>query len=306
LKLSVIICTHNPRREYLQRTLDSLQKQTLSTSDWELLVVDNASKEPVSTQFDLSWHPNGRHVTESELGLTPARLCGIREAKAPLVQFVDDDNILDSDYLEKAIQIGEDYPWLGVWGGQQTGEFEVEPSPKLLPYIEMLAIRKVDRPKWSNLYSFETTPIGAGMVIRAEIAREYLKKASDNEQMKGLDRKGNSLASAGDVDMAWTAIDLGWSAGVFPQLHLIHLISKGRLTEEYFIRLKSGIMYSGTIVEQLRGVENPYKSGSHLRRIFSRIFRYFYFDSFTYKMFYAERDARERAYVFLRNLKAGK
>ncbi len=301
--ISVIICTHNPRADYLQRTLDSLRGQTLSMSDWELLVIDNASSESVSGRFDLSWHPNGRHVVESELGLTPARLRGIREAKASLLQFVDDDNVLDSDYLEKAIHIGKDYPWLGVWGGQQSGEFEIDPSPKLLPYIEMLAIRKVDRPKWSNLYSFETTPIGAGMVIRSEIAVEYLKKASDNDQMKGLDRKGSSLASAGDIDMAWTAIDLGWSTGVFPQLHLIHLISRGRLTEEYFIRLKSGIMYSGTIVEQLRGVENPYKSGSHFRRFFSRIFRYFYFDRFTYKMFYAERDARERAYQFLKSIR---
>jgi glycosyltransferase involved in cell wall biosynthesis len=302
-KISVIICTHNPRQDYMHRTLESLRLQSLPVSDWELLVIDNASTEPVSGRFELSWHPNGRHVVEPELGLTPARLCGISQARAALLQFVDDDNVLDPDYLEQALLVGQDFPWLGVWGGQQTGEFEVEPSPKLLPYIEMLAIRKVERAKWSNLYTFETTPIGAGMVIRAEIAREYRSRATSNEQMKGLDRKGSSLASAGDVDMAWTAIDLGWSTGVFPQLHLVHLITKGRLTEEYFIRLKSGIMFSGTIVEQLRGVQNPYKSGSGFRRFFSKIFRWFYFDRFTYRMFYAEREAREKAYQFLRSMR---
>ena len=41
--LSVIICTHNPRLDYLRRTFDALKLQTLDRDQWELLLIDNAS-----------------------------------------------------------------------------------------------------------------------------------------------------------------------------------------------------------------------------------------------------------------------
>lgn len=34
-RLSVIICTHNPKAEYLQRVLDGLAAQTLPMSQWD-------------------------------------------------------------------------------------------------------------------------------------------------------------------------------------------------------------------------------------------------------------------------------
>src|ERR1700722_2249773 len=98
--VSVIICSHNPRENYLRRVLDALRAQTLPAQEWELLLVDNASTEPLAGRFDLSWHPNARHVREEKTGLTPARLRGIAEANGELLVFVDDDNVLRSDYLQ--------------------------------------------------------------------------------------------------------------------------------------------------------------------------------------------------------------
>lgn len=66
--LSVILCTHNPRPDYIQRVVAALRAQTLGVDQWELLVVDNASTVPVSSLVDLSWHPHGRHVVEPEWG----------------------------------------------------------------------------------------------------------------------------------------------------------------------------------------------------------------------------------------------
>ena len=45
--ISVIICAHNPRPDSLRRVLDSLAAQTLSKERWELLIVDNASEDPL-------------------------------------------------------------------------------------------------------------------------------------------------------------------------------------------------------------------------------------------------------------------
>src|SRR4051812_10400276 len=116
MQISVIICTHNPRTEYLRRTLDGLKAQTHPRSEWEFLLVDNSSKEKLSDVWDLSWHPASRHVREDELGLTPARLRGIREARGEMLIFVDDDNVLAPDFIAKAQLIRDGYPHLGVFG----------------------------------------------------------------------------------------------------------------------------------------------------------------------------------------------
>src|SRR4029453_9649281 len=129
--LSVIICTHNPKRQYLQRTLSALQEQSLSFGDWELIVIDNASSPALEGAWDVSWHCSAKIVCEPELGLTPARLRGIRESRAQLLLFVDDDNILDRDFLATVIRLMEENGHLAVIGaGLLEPEFEVPPKPE--------------------------------------------------------------------------------------------------------------------------------------------------------------------------------
>src|SRR5438045_2489860 len=102
--ISVIICTHNTRSDYFNRCLSVLETQTLPREKWELLLVDNASSPNRAPRPDLAWHPRARLVVEKQPGLTPARLRGIRESKGGLLIFVDDDNVLDPDFLETALR----------------------------------------------------------------------------------------------------------------------------------------------------------------------------------------------------------
>jgi glycosyltransferase involved in cell wall biosynthesis len=46
--ISVVIPTHNPRADYLKRVIDALRQQTLPREKWELVVVDNGSKQPLA------------------------------------------------------------------------------------------------------------------------------------------------------------------------------------------------------------------------------------------------------------------
>jgi glycosyltransferase involved in cell wall biosynthesis len=108
MRLSIVICAHNPRESYLRRVLEALRLQTLATANWELLVVDNASTEPVDRKFDLTWHANGRHVLEEKLGLSFARRRGALEATGDVVLYVDDDNVLAPDYLARTLDIMSD------------------------------------------------------------------------------------------------------------------------------------------------------------------------------------------------------
>src|SRR5712671_4531106 len=46
-EISVVLCTYNPREDYLRRVVDGLRAQTLPQGQWEFIVVDNASNPPV-------------------------------------------------------------------------------------------------------------------------------------------------------------------------------------------------------------------------------------------------------------------
>ena len=78
MKLSVVICTHNPRPAFLSRALEALRRQTLPPAEWEVLIIDNLSDPPVASLVSLDWHPNAYLFREESLGLTPARVLGIR------------------------------------------------------------------------------------------------------------------------------------------------------------------------------------------------------------------------------------
>ncbi|MDZ8055075.1 MAG: glycosyltransferase [Aulosira sp. ZfuVER01] len=256
--VSVIICTHNPRRNYLKKVLQALMAQTLSTDLWELLLIDNASEHILASEIDLGWHPLSRHIREEQLGLTPARLRGIKEAIAEILVFVDDDNVLDPDYLEIALRISKDYSIIGVWGGQIKPEFEQEPpewiKPNLNNLLGYLACREFSEDKWSNLvHEYRTTPCGAGLCARKIVAEKYAELVNKDPRRADLDRKGKQLTSCGDYDLAYTACDMGLGTAQFISLKLNHLIPPSRLEEDYILHLIERIDYSITIMEYLRG-----------------------------------------------------
>jgi glycosyltransferase involved in cell wall biosynthesis len=267
MDISVIICSHNPRPDYLQRVLDALKAQTLPKEQWELLLIDNASKEPLAGQWDLSWHPRARHIQEEELGLTPARLRGIKESQGDLLVFVDDDNIIAPDYLQQALKIAGDFPFLGAWCGRIDPEFEVEPPEWSRRFWSYLALRQIQESYWSNIKTdYSILPCGAGLCVRKNVAEIYAQKANGEIHSRSMDRKGQLLTSCGDTDLALTACNLHQGYGLFAEMKLLHLIPKERLTEDYLLRLEEGIAYSSSLLRFLRSLESPRSSTSSFAR----------------------------------------
>ena len=253
LDLTIVICTHNPRADYLERVIDGLKAQTLPRSQWELLVIDNASAEPLAGRVDLAWHPAARHVRETELGLTHARLRGIRESVSDLIVFVDDDNVLDPDYLEVAAGVAEARPYLAAWSGACRPAFDEPPPAWTRAYWGRLVIRPVEHDVWSNLPDLAATmPNGAGLCVRRLVADHYLGLHESGARGIVLDRKGGELLSGGDTDLCGCACDLGYGVGLFAALGLTHLIPPGRLTEDYLVRLVGGMAYTATVLSWLR------------------------------------------------------
>jgi glycosyltransferase involved in cell wall biosynthesis len=259
MKLSVIICTHNPREDYLLRTLEALKNQTLPMDQWELLLIDNASKEPLSEKWDLSWHPKSLHIREEELGLTPARIKGIQESKGEILVFVDDDNLLDEDYLEKSIQLLEDNTKLGCIGAAIIRpEFEKEPEAHLKKYCDCLALRVIPKAEWSNIPEKANRPYGAGLVVIRNVADKFVLSINSNLTKKSLGRNGENLLSCEDDEFSFVSCQMGFGIGVFPDLKVMHLIPKKRVELDYLIKIMEGHAYSKTLLYKEQGLPIPF------------------------------------------------
>lgn len=255
-ELSVILCTHNPRAEYLAEALAALRSQTLAAERWELIVVDNASNAPLSA--DLAWHPAARVLREPRVGLTLARLCGFRAASARIFVLVDDDNVLAPDYLASTLEIGAAWPLLGAWGGQCMPRFEREPAEWTRDHWPLLGIREFQHDMWSNVLGMnQPVPIGAGMCGRRAVAEHYMELLAKNPSRATLDRCSDRLMSCGDTDLALTSCDLALGTGLFAKLRLTHLMPARRLEEDYLRELVRGIAYSEVILASFRGLA-PY------------------------------------------------
>lgn len=261
MNIEVVICTYNPRRDYLQRTFDGLRGQRLPASQWSLLVVDNASSEPLQHSVDLSWHPDARLIREERLGLTHARLRALREARGELLVFSDDDTVFAPDYLAIAADKFQSRAELGVAGGRSLPEFETSPAAWFRSDLAPLGCRDLGPTEQIVRWNGDgekaypaCAPIGAGMIIRREILELWADLAASDPQRQALGRKGAALSSGEDNDINLVALASGWSVGYLPQLRLTHLIPARRLDASYLEQLSFASSRDWARVLALHGV----------------------------------------------------
>jgi glycosyltransferase involved in cell wall biosynthesis len=251
----------------LRRVLDALAAQTLDCALWELILIDNASKPAVSAEHVQPFRAQARIVVEPVLGLTAARLRGIAEATGDVLVFVDDDNLLAPDYLAHAARLAAAEPQIGAWGGRIVPEFETAPAAWQQEFLPMLALRDLGlqphdvpapvTPEAPITSYNESTPLGAGMVVRKQAAALYAGAVAGSSQRGRLDRRGRNLSSGGDNDLVLTILRGGWDVAYRPELLLTHQIPAERLTDRYLGRLRRGIFRSWVHVRQLHGLPHP-------------------------------------------------
>ena len=114
--VSVIIPTHN-RTALLREALDSVCAQTFR--DFELIVVDDGSTEDIETA--VAGHAaEPRVVRQAHQGPAAARNCGIQEAAADFVAFLDSDDLWHPTKLEVFIKAAEAKQDLNLFYGPMS------------------------------------------------------------------------------------------------------------------------------------------------------------------------------------------
>lgn len=106
-KVSIIIPIYNAEK-YIQTTINSILAQSLS--DWELILVDDCSKDNSSAickEFSLS-DERIIYIKQSENGgPAKARNTGLEHATGEFVAFVDSDDTVEITFLERMVTTAE-------------------------------------------------------------------------------------------------------------------------------------------------------------------------------------------------------
>ena len=104
--ISVIIPTYKPK-DYLYDCLQSLSKQTLDKTQFEVLIVLNGCLEPYASNIkgyidnNMS---NGHLIVEPMGNVSNARNVGIDNSRGEFITFIDDDDFVSPQFLEKILQ----------------------------------------------------------------------------------------------------------------------------------------------------------------------------------------------------------
>jgi glycosyltransferase involved in cell wall biosynthesis len=246
IAVSAVIPAHDPDPGRLRRTLQALKAQSLPAHYFETVVVNNASSRFPDEAFFSEFTTNRFSIVEEKrLGLTAARLAGFAASRGAIIVLVDDDNVLASNYLAVALQIGRDFPHLGAWSGNVELAFEPGAIPPPALWRSYLAERSTPAAVWSNDPGHNaSTPWGAGMCVRRSLADAYRTHCAADAARLKLDLRGRELIYGGDTDIAFFGCGIGFGKGVFPQLHVRHLIAPERCETAYLLRAVEGHAYS--------------------------------------------------------------
>jgi glycosyltransferase involved in cell wall biosynthesis len=258
-RVSVLISTHNPDMGRLHRTLNGLFEQTLSTADWELVVVDNGSTPPLDVvALDLARHPRARLIREERLGLIFGRIAGIENSTGELIVFCDDDNLLTCDFLVRAMKIFAADPCLGNASGKTLPEFEATPPAWIAEFEGCLALRDFGNERqvadrWAQAYP-DFAFGGGGAVFRREALLSCLTAFRNGAKVSIYGRTGEDLTSGEDNHFILAVLKAGFSVGYFPELVMTHLIPAQRLDKKHLARLNHGIAKSWVQVLALHDI----------------------------------------------------
>lgn len=136
IDVSVIIPTYN-RANSLQRTLDSLQMQTLPPDRFEVIVVDDGSSDHTAEVCRKPYSYLVQYIRQGNAGAASARNRGALESQGEILIFLDDDITINEQYVEALVNEHRIYQRvivMGDWyyGLENLGTFFSRYYPQLL------------------------------------------------------------------------------------------------------------------------------------------------------------------------------
>ena len=258
--VSIIICTYN-REKYIRPLLESLAKNDYPTTDYEIVLVDNNCTDNTHyvCKVFAQAHPETafRYVVEPEQGLSAARNKGIKEAKGDIIIYVDDDALVDTDYIRIYAEHFASHPQTMAAGGPIEPLYETKEPSWMSPYTKALLTAWMNYGDKVCEYPKGRYPGGGNAAYRKVVFDQVGLFNTD------LGRKGTALLASEEKDIFDKMHALGMQVLYLPTPVLHHIIPQTKLEEDYFNRLTLQIGRS----ERMR--TRAISKGKYIKRLLS-------------------------------------
>lgn len=121
-----VVIPHFNQQALLEKCLESLERQTLPRSHYEIIVADNGA--PGGVDRLIAKYPDVKFVEARERGAAPARNAALAHATGAAIAFIDADCVAAPDWLERGLEGLEAAP---LCGGRiiVTVENDTNPTP---------------------------------------------------------------------------------------------------------------------------------------------------------------------------------
>ena len=263
--LSVVVCTYN-REKYMIKNLNSFVNQTLPFANFEVVIVNNNSPDntdEICNSF-ISEHPEIKitYVIEKNQGHTFARNRGIKESKANLIAFIDDDAFVRPEYCENIVSFFDKNVKVDVIGGKIIPVYESGQEPKwMTPYLLTLMAAQDYGTKVIE-FNPRKFPIGANMIYRSSV---FDKIGIFNTE---LGRRGDGLEGGDEKDVIHRLRQIGGVIYYVPNVVVDHIIGEYREKMDYIKAMGVGVGTS----EITRIKEEGIKMG--INKVFEELFKW--------------------------------
>lgn len=245
--ISIIICCYNSEW-IINKCLEALSKQQISNEiQCEILLIDNCCTDNtamIAQNYEFKNKIRLRILKEEKPGLRYARMKGISEAQFEYLLFVDDDNLLSEQYIEKTYQLINSDNQIGAIGG--CG----------IPYFW-----NTEKPFWFDDYSTEYA-LGTQLDKNGNVRNDYLygagccyrKSALNKLNEKNISfnlvgRCGTALSSGEDAELCKQLVLNGYTLKASDELIFTHVLTKKRLTIEYLEKLYYSFGIAGSTLK---------------------------------------------------------
>jgi glycosyltransferase involved in cell wall biosynthesis len=232
MKISVILCTYN-RCQSLTRALESVAaSQIPKSTDWEVLIVDNNSKDETRAvaEFFCLRDPNHfRYVFEAQQGKSFALNRGVREAFGDILAFIDDDIIVEPAWLFELTRPLQDEQWAGAGGRVYLPKDFLPPSWMAIEgnqsLLSILALFDLG----SEARMLPKPPIGNNMAFRREVFEKYGGFRTDLGPAPGSEIRYE------DTEFGSRVMNGGEKILYVPSAVVHHDVEERRLTKSFFL-----------------------------------------------------------------------
>src|SRR5688572_2166050 len=204
MKVSVVIPSHN-RADALKLTLERFRRQNFE-GEWEVLVVNNNSTDDTNAVVRALQMPVSVKLVERTTpgAVAHARNAGARAAKGDYLIFVDNDILVEPDFVESHVRLLDANPGCWILG-------VVTPLPEQ-EHLELGRFRKSLEPP---------NPSGISETDGFSGANCSLPRA-DFEKLGGFD-EGFFISSSEDQELALRArMELGVQVLLAPHISGVH------------------------------------------------------------------------------------